>query len=191
MTQIRLLARCQFHGEVREPGYTFEMPLFETRDEAQAYLRTLPHTVADHGNPKAANYRADLHGTSIDAVTGGQYVGPIQMPVMDVPLFEIVGNEIELAPVAPVPAMPGNPGMVIQPSPAEPAPPAAPLVADHVTGALRPASDGAGETVTSQAELDEQEPVEEKPAEEAASAEDGPAAEGEAHDDESGDAPQV
>lgn len=172
MTQIRLLARCQMHGEVREPGYTFDMPEFETIEQVQAYLTSLPHTVADHGNPHAANIRADLHGTSIDAVTGGQYVGPIQMPVQNVPLFEIVGGEIELKAAEPVPPLPPDPNMVILPSGADQKPPETPLEVDHETGAILSAGDtggfeagkpseGAGEAVTSQAESGEKvEPVE-------------------------------
>lgn len=198
-TKIRLLARCQMHGEVREPGYTFEMPEFETIEQAQEYLTNLPHTVADHGNPRAANIRADLHGTSIDAVTGGQYVGPIQMPVQNVPLFEIIGGEIELKAAAPVPHVPPDPSMVILPSGPEQAQPLVPLTADHETGALLPpvgagplvtsdkpaeagtAAEGAGGAVTSQAESGEKvEPVER--------IEDGQEqAEGEAHHDD-GDA---
>lgn len=167
MTQIRLLARCQMHGEVREPGYTFDMPEFETIEQVQAYLTSLPHTVADHGNPHAANIRADLHGTSIDAVTGGQYVGPIQMPVQNVPLFEIVGGEVELKAAEPVPPLPPDPNMVILPSAGE--------------GDAGKSSEGAGGAVTSQAESGEKvEPVER--------IEDGhDEAEGEAHHDD-GDA---
>lgn len=185
-TKIRLLARCQMHGEVREPGYTFEMPEFETIEQVQEYLTNLPHTVADHGNPHAANIRADLHGTSIDAVTGGQYVGPIQMPVQNVPLFEIIGGEIEMKAAEPVPPLPPDPNMVILPSGPEQAPPTVPLTADHETGALLTAeagtaAEGAGEAVTSQAESGEKvEPVER--------IEDGQEqAEGEAHHDD-GDA---
>lgn len=165
MTQIRLLARCQMHGEVREPGYTFDMPEFKTAEEASAYLRSLPHTIVDHGNPHAANYRADLHGTSVDAVTGGAYVGPVQQPLRDVPLFEVIDGA-QPDPEIPVPIMPARPSMILAPTP---------LSEQQAAGIA----------------ISHQEPVEEKPAEEAASAEGGPAAEGEAHDDESGDAPQV
>lgn len=182
MPQIRLLARCQMHGGIQEPGYTFDMPEFETEDARAEYLRSLPHSVSDHGNPAAANYRADLHGTSIDAVTGGAYVGPIQQPIRDVPLYIIIDGDPP-ADAAPVPALPPDPAMVILPSgPVDPKPPAEPIVADHVTGALEtPAA--AGEPAPGQAELTEQEsPVE---------LEDGPAAEGEHDDDDAGEAPKV
>lgn len=179
--KIRLLARCQMNGGIQEAGYTFDLPEFETDEARQEYLRGLPHTVADHGNQLAANYRADLHGTSIDAVTGGQYVGPIQQPLRDIPLYEIIDGEPP-ADLAPMPAEAPNPAMVILPSgPADAPAPAAPLVANHETGEIEKP---AGEPAQAQAELTEQESPVELDA--------GPAAEGEHdHDDDAGDHPQI
>lgn len=165
---IRLLARCQLHGAIREPGYTFEAPQFATEDEWVDYLLNLPHTVVDHGNPHAANVRADLHANSIDAGMDEAFNGRVAAMTRDVPLFEVIE---------------------VQDPAAEGEAPTAPLIADAATGELSVAPTG-GEQVASQAESDEQqEPVE--PAEEAESAEAAPAAEGEAHVDGTGDAPQV
>ena len=111
MTKIRLLARCQIHGEVKEPGYVFGIPDHETPEARAAFLRSLPHRTVDHGgdlgashpgHPGRANVKADLHNESINAIKPDWFTGEYAAPVRDVPLFEVIEDEDEAEEEAPV-----------------------------------------------------------------------------------------